>query len=135
MVFLSGVPGRLYQEPEVRVDRHQRPAAAGQGAAGWPGATAAGDQPTAGVDSAAAAGDKQQPEPAAGPGCSSGEGARQPSLGRATGEVGGRERDSGRVTDKEWVANKLYECSRSGMIFFRSGSGSCLFYLCIPGEI
>ncbi len=86
---MSGVPGGLYQEPEGRVDRHQRPAAAGQGAAGGPGATAAGDQSTAGVDSAAAAGDQQQPEPAAGPGRPSGEGARQPGLGRATGEVGG----------------------------------------------
>ncbi len=28
--FLSGVPGGLYQEPEGRVDRRQRPAAAGQ---------------------------------------------------------------------------------------------------------
>jgi hypothetical protein len=86
--FLSGVSGRLYQEPEGRVDRDQRPAAAGQGAAGRPGATAAGDQPTAGVDSAAAAGDKQQPEPEASSGRSSGEGSRQPGLGRATGEVG-----------------------------------------------
>jgi hypothetical protein len=89
MVFLPGVSGGLYQEPEGRVDRDQRPAAAGQGAAGWPGATAAGDQPTAGVDSAAAAGDQQQPEPAAGPGRSSGERARQPGPGRAPGEVGG----------------------------------------------
>ncbi len=86
---MPGVPGGLYQEPEGRVDRHQRPAAAGQGAAGGPGATAAGDQPTAGVDSATAAGDKQQPEPATGPSSSSGEGARQPGPGRATGEVGG----------------------------------------------
>jgi len=88
MKVLSGVPGGLHQEPEGRIERRQRAAAADQGTAGSSAAAAAGDQPTAGGNSSAAAGDEQQLEPAAGPGRASGEGARQPGPGRATGEVG-----------------------------------------------